>query len=670
MKYADLVIDNKSSSTDLLYTYGCEDDSVHVGQKVRVLFARGKTLRDAYVFRVTDRPEREFRNLKYISEIDGDIELSREIIDTCVWMRKRYLIRYIDAVKCFTPSGGPSKRGKRRGPLENEEGEPQDIKRLTDDQRHAAVEINRALNAEKHELFLLHGVTGSGKTEVYMQAIATCIKAGRTAIMMVPEISLTRQIIDRFIGRFGSENIAVLHSRLSQGERYDEWKRIREGKARIVIGARSAVFAPLSDIGVIIMDEEHEATYKSDMTPRYDTAEVAIKRARAYGAAVIMGSATPSVTTYQRSREGIFRLLSLKKRYNEVDLPEVSVVDMRAELKAGNRSVLSREMYSTMKETLEAGKQVILFLNRRGYSTFVSCRECGYVLKCPDCGISLTYHRDTDSMVCHYCGRTEKVPQVCPECGSRYIRFFGAGTEKIEDEVTKLFGEYTTGRLDLDTMKKKGSLEKILDDFGSGRTDILTGTQVVAKGLDFRNVGLAGIVSADSTLNIPDYRSAERTFQLVTQAAGRAGRGSEKGKVVIQTYRPDDYAVRAAAAQDYSQFFSKEIRIRQAAGYPPFSDFIQIIFSSESENVLKECISSWHRQLEEKLADAASNIYPAGKTAAASGGKVFRGYLLIRAPRGSRAGYMDMIGRIRACDSYGKKCMTVVDVNPYSIWRI
>jgi len=670
MKYADLVIDNKSSSTDLLYTYGCEDDSVHVGQKVRVLFARGKTLRDAYVFRVTDRPEREFRNLKYISEIDGDIELSREIIDTCVWMRKRYLIRYIDAVKCFTPSGGPSKRGKRRGPLENEEGEPQDIKRLTDDQRHAAVEINRALNAEKHELFLLHGVTGSGKTEVYMQAIATCIKAGRTAIMMVPEISLTRQIIDRFIGRFGSENIAVLHSRLSQGERYDEWKRIREGKARIVIGARSAVFAPLSDIGVIIMDEEHEATYKSDMTPRYDTAEVAIKRARAYGAAVIMGSATPSVTTYQRSREGIFRLLSLKKRYNEVDLPEVSVVDMRAELKAGNRSVLSREMYSTMKETLEAGKQVILFLNRRGYSTFVSCRECGYVLKCPDCGISLTYHRDTDSMVCHYCGRTEKVPRVCPECGSRYIRFFGAGTEKIEDEVTKLFGEYTTDRLDLDTMKKKGSLEKILDDFRSGRTDILTGTQVVAKGLDFRNVGLAGIISADSTLNIPDYRSAERTFQLVTQAAGRAGRGSEKGKVVIQTYRPDDYAVRAAAAQDYSQFFSKEIRIRQAAGYPPFSDFIQIIFSSESENVLKECISSWHRQLEEKLADAASNIYPAGKTAAASGGKVFRGYLLIRAPRGSRAGYMDMIGRIRACDSYGKKCMTVVDVNPYSIWRI
>lgn len=667
MKYVDLVIDNKSDNTDHFYTYGCEDDRIQVGNKVLVPFARGNKEREAYVFRVFEEPEEEIKNLKYVHSVSSDFSLSEEAVETCKWMRRRYLCRYIDAVKVFTPMGKPLKSGKTREPFKDEKGEHQPISSLTEEQESALQEICEAMHEDRHDIFLLHGVTGSGKTEVYMQAIGEALDKGKTAIMLVPEISLTKQIIDRFIGRFGSQEIAVLHSRLSLGERYDQWMRIREGKVKIVIGARSAVFAPFDNIGVIVIDEEHESTYKSDMTPKYETMEVAIIRAKANKGIVLAGSATPSVVSYSRCEEGIYKKLTLKERYNRVALPQVDLVDMRQELREGNRSVLSRELYLGMSEVLDQGKQVILFLNRRGYSTFVSCRECGYVVKCKDCDISLTHHKERNACVCHYCGHVEAAPVTCPQCGSPHIRYFGTGTEKLEEAVGELFENKKVGRLDLDTIRRKGSLEKILNDFGKGKIDILTGTQIVAKGLDFRNVGMVGIVSADVTLNIPDYRSAERTFQLITQAAGRAGRGDEVGRVVIQTYTPDNYAILAAADQNYQTFYEREIQGRKWMQYPPFGDIIQVVFSSKLENECRLAAEYWEKELK-GIGVAGGSVLPPQRMIGTGDLKLYREYVLIKSPKGMRNVYMGFIEGLKNA-ARGKKYTVMVDVNPYSMWR-
>ena len=531
MKYANLVIDNKSDQTDQLYTYGVKDDA-KIGSKVYVPFAMSRNLREAYVVETDEHSGDGLgKRLRYIEKVDDDVSLSEEMIRTALWMKKRYICRLIDAVNCFTPVGEKARRGQRKNPFAEEQGEPSSVKELTLQQAQILQRIGEAAKAKKHMRFLLHGVTGSGKTEIYIRAAQQVLEQGRNVIVLVPEIALTGQIIDRFIGRFGSGKVAVLHSRLSLGERYDQWKKVRDGcdgDGQIVIGARSAVFAPLENIGLIVIDEEHETTYKSDHTPKYDTIEVALKRVqdKDNNGILLLGSATPSVVSYQRAQEGIYELLELTERYNKVMLPEISIVDMREELKRGNRSIISSELCNKMKDTLEAGRQVILFLNRRGYSTFVSCRECGYVARCPGCGLSLTYHKAGGQAVCHYCGYHEPAPNKCPECGSKYIRYFGSGTEKLEEAVSDLFPEYAAERLDLDTVKRKGELTRKLKAFRSGKTQILIGTQIIAKGLDFRNVGLSGIVSADVSLNIPDFRSPERTFQLITQAAGRAGRQS------------------------------------------------------------------------------------------------------------------------------------------------
>ncbi|HWQ77435.1 MAG TPA: primosomal protein N', partial [Anaerovoracaceae bacterium] len=586
MKYIDVVIDNNTSHTDNLFTYLCEDDSVKVGDKVSVPFAKGDRLRDAYVFRAADQPPEEIkglRGIKAIAGIDPDISLSGEAVATCVWMKRQYLCRYIDAVKCFTPAGTPSKSGKIRTPYQDAEFETYEAKQMTGEQRNAVGMILPSIKERVHKVFLIHGVTSSGKTEIYMQIISECVLQGRTAIMLVPEISLTPQTIERFMGRFGAEQIAVLHSKLSQGERYDEWMRIRKGGVKIVIGARSAVFAPLSDIGAIVLDEEHESTYKSDMSPMYDAIEVAIKRARKHKATVLLGSATPSLVSSYKAETGEYSKITLKERFNKTPLPDVRIVDMREELRNGNKSIFSIPLYREMKRNLEEKRQVILFLNRRGYSTFVSCRSCGYVMRCKECGISLTYHKSINEAICHFCGRGEKVPDLCPVCGSKYIRHFGTGTEKVEEAAKEIFPEYTVDRLDLDTVSKKGSIDRILNSFRKGKTDILIGTQLVAKGLDFSNVGLVGIVAADISLNIPDFRSAERTFQLVTQAAGRAGRGDMPGKVLIQSYNPEHYSIIAASEHDYESFYRAELAIRKQIGYPPYSDLIRIVLSSEDE---------------------------------------------------------------------------------------
>lgn len=674
MKYANLVIDNKSDQTDQLYTYGVKDDA-KIGSKVYVPFARSRNLREAYVVETDEHSGDGLgKRLRYIEKVDDDVSLSEEMIRTALWMKKRYICRLIDAVNCFTPVGEKARRGQRKNPFAQEKGEPSSVKELTLQQAQILQRIGEATKAKKHMRFLLHGVTGSGKTEIYIRAAQQVLEQGRNVIVLVPEIALTGQIIDRFIGRFGSGKVAVLHSKLSLGERYDQWKKVRDGcdgDGQIVIGARSAVFAPLENIGLIVIDEEHETTYKSDHTPKYDTIEVALKRVqdKDNNGILLLGSATPSVVSYQRAQEGIYELLELTERYNKVVLPEVSIVDMREELKRGNRSIISSELCSKMKDTLEAGRQVILFLNRRGYSTFVSCRECGYVARCPGCGLSLTYHKAGGQAVCHYCGYHEPAPNKCPECGSKYIRYFGSGTEKLEEAVSDLFPEYAAERLDLDTVKRKGELTRKLKAFRSGKTQILIGTQIIAKGLDFRNVGLSGIVSADVSLNIPDFRSPERTFQLITQAAGRAGRGDSQGHVVIQTYSPEHYAVAFASQHDYKGFFETEKQLRAYMGYPPYSDLFQIVFTAKREDAAKDGAESWYERIRGRMArEDQEMVFPPQQAYLGKIKDIYRYSMLIKCPQGRRAEYSRIVAAVREEDIEKKKkdYTAIVDINPYS----
>ena len=674
MKYANLVIDNKSDQTDQLYTYGVKDDA-KIGSKVYVPFARSRNLREAYVVETDEHSGDGLgKRLRYIEKVDDDVSLSEEMIRTALWMKKRYICRLIDAVNCFTPVGEKARRGQRKNPFAEEKGEPSSVKELTLQQAQILQRIGEAAKAKTHRRFLLHGVTGSGKTEIYIRAAQQVLEQGRNVIVLVPEIALTGQIIDRFIGRFGSGKVAVLHSKLSLGERYDQWKKVRDGcdgDGQIVIGARSAVFAPLENIGLIVIDEEHETTYKSDHTPKYDTIEVALKRVqdKDNNGILLLGSATPSVVSYQRAQEGIYELLELTERYNKVVLPEVSIVDMREELKRGNRSIISSELCSKMKDTLEAGRQVILFLNRRGYSTFVSCRECGYVARCPGCGLSLTYHKAGGQAVCHYCGYHEPAPNKCPECGSKYIRYFGSGTEKLEEAVSDLFPEYAAERLDLDTVKRKGELTRKLKAFRSGKTRILIGTQIIAKGLDFRNVGLSGIVSADVSLNIPDFRSPERTFQLITQAAGRAGRGDSQGHVVIQTYSPEHYAVAFASQHDYKGFFETEKQLRAYMGYPPYSDLFQIVFTAKREDAAKDGAESWYERIRSRMArEDQEMVFPPQQAYLGKIKDIYRYSMLIKCPQGRRAEYSRIVAAVREEDIEKKKkdYTAIVDINPYS----
>ena len=677
MKFVNVVIDNKSNSTDIMYTYACDDDSVKTGSKVYVPFARSKQLREGYVTSSIDditKIEEEVRKkLKKVERIDQEVSLTEEMIRTAMWMKGRYLCRYIDAVKCFTPAGTRAKRREIRNSISDRETDRKPVEFLTEEQQQAVSAIGNAITRGIHSRFLIHGVTGSGKTEVYIRAAEQALEMGRGVIILVPEISLTGQITERFLAAFGRDSVAILHSRLSSGERYDQWKLIRSGEVRIVIGARSAAFAPVEKLGLVVVDEEHEATYKSDFTPKYDTTEVALKRLqdKDNNGVLVLGSATPSVVTYNRAEDGIFQLIKLTRRYNDTALPQGEIVDMRRELKEGNSTVISRRLAEEMERQLEAGRQVMLMMNRRGYSTFVSCRECGYVAKCPNCGLSLVYHKN-GMMVCHYCGHEERAATACPECGSTFVRYFGSGTEKIEETVQGLFPGRTVDRVDLDSIKKKGELNRKLKRFERGETDILIGTQLIAKGLDFKNVGLVGIVSADVSLNIPDYRSPERAFQLITQAAGRAGRGSEPGKVIIQTYSPQHYAVTMAAAGDYEAFYRAENSFRKYMMYPPYSDIFQIVFTSASEEAAREGATLWHRRLMELLPEEDRvNVFDPQQAYMSRVRDTYRYSLIIKCPRGSRqryAGMIDILQEEETLRARKKKAdfIAVVDINPYS----
>ncbi|ARK31053.1 primosomal protein N' [Halalkalibacter krulwichiae] len=465
-----------------------------------------------------------------------------------------------------------------RDPLAGTNYERTEPRSLTAKQTEVITPIWESLEGEAHQTFLLHGVTGSGKTEVYLQSIDKSLRAGKEAIVLVPEISLTPQMVQRFKGRFGSK-VAVLHSGLSMGEKYDEWRKILRKEVQVVVGARSAIFAPFTNIGIIIIDEEHETSYKQEEHPRYHARDVAIKRGQYYKCPVILGSATPSLESYARAIKGVYNLLPLTERVNNRPMPAVNVIDMREELRQGNRSMFSQVLLEKLRERIAKGEQSVLFLNRRGYSTFVMCRDCGYVATCDHCDISLTYHRTNHSLKCHYCGHEEKMPNTCESCGSDHIRFFGSGTQKVEEELTRVLPEAKVIRMDIDTTRRKGAHEKLLTAFGKGEADILLGTQMIAKGLDFPKITLVGVLAADSMLHIPDFRSAERTFQLMEQVSGRAGRHDLAGEVIIQSYTPNHYSIELVRTHDYDQFFKMEMSQRKMGLYPPYVFMVLINIS-------------------------------------------------------------------------------------------
>ncbi len=526
------------------------------------------------------------------SEIEKKFNITRPTLKTA---EKNGILKFVEVTKRRKPVG--IRPEKSTPPV------------LTDEQAHAVQQIDESIDNDQPETYLIEGVTGSGKTEVYLQTIQRAIENGGTALMLVPEISLTPQMVNRVIGRFGNQ-VAVLHSGLSNGERYDEWTRIEDGDVKVVVGARSAVFAPLKNINVIIIDEEHEASYKQDDNPRYHARDVATWRSKFNNCPLVLGSATPSLESRARAEKGVYHLINMKKRINDHPLPHVQIVDMRNSENSAAKGDFSPLLQDNLWRAIQRKEQAIILLNRRGYSSFLMCRECGFVLKCPNCDVSLTYHKNLGKMKCHYCGHEEPVPHTCPNCKSNKIGFYGTGTENIEKQLNELYPDAKVLRMDVDTTRKKGAHASILEQFGNHQADILLGTQMIAKGLDFPDVTLVGVINADTTLSISDYRASERTFQLLTQVSGRAGRADKEGHVIIQTYNPDHYAIKDAAQQDYETFFKQEMFLRHQSGYTPyyFTTLVSVSHQDEGQ-ALKQ--SYWlKKQLQSVLTKDAVLLGP------------------------------------------------------------
>lgn len=664
MKYINVVVENKSDQTDNFYTYQAPDD-VTVGSKLTVSFARRKKPVDAYCVEDNVSPNFDLSRIKEIESFEPERSLSSEMIETALWMKKRYGVKYFDAVNMFAVSG-------KRKPKEEKEYNDKIIEpdyELTNEQEKAVSLINNSIEKGKQDCYLIKGVTNSGKTEVYINAAAKALELGKTAIVLLPEIALAGQVEKRFIKRFGESKVATLHSKLTTSKKLSEWLRIRSGEAKIVVGARTSIFAPLENIGVIIIDEEHEATYKSDHNPKFDTIDVAYKRAQLNNATLVMGSATPSVVSYWRAKQGIYHLIEMNERVADSEMPKLRIVDMREETKSGNFSTISRELASEIDKTLANKEQVILFLNRRGFSTQIMCPDCGYHMTCEDCGISLTYHKSNNAAVCHYCGRKYPVPKVCPDCGSKFIKFIGSGTEKVQETVSSFWKDSVVDRFDIDSAKSTAEINKMITNFQNGKTDILVGTQILAKGLDFKNVGLVGVINADIGLSIPDYRSSERTFQLITQVAGRAGRGMNKSKVLIQTYEPSSDVIVQAAHINFEEFYESELLHRTIMNYPPFSDIILVSFvQDEKHNSAIEYANTFRNQLLNMsgMPDDAK-ILKIREDKNKSDGKN-RVSFIIKAPLGSRNGYVNAYIKFKEkMLELNANCFIEIDVNPYGI---
>jgi len=578
MYYALVSIDVLHSDVDRLFHYKIPPAmDITVGRRVCVPFGMGNKPIFGVVVDVTDTADYDPAKLKTIVSVADDFDiLTSDTLSLALWMKEKYYCTLAAAIRAITPSSKANGKFPTTKRKVNKElkGEAPTIN-LTSAQEFAVREIS------KGGIFLLHGVTGSGKTEVYLHVIEEVIKKGQDAIVLVPEIALTPQMVNLFTLRFGSK-VAVTHSRLTAGERFQIWKLAKRGEIKLVIGPRSAIFAPFANLGLIVIDEEHEHTYHSETTPKYDAREVAIKRAELTGASVVLGSATPSLESYYFAGQKKYKLIELPERINKT-APDVHIIDMRKELARGNASLFAEEFAEELAATIKAGQQAILFLNRRGFSSFASCRWCGFVLQCSKCRVNHTYHKDKNRMLCHYCGTGVPLPEICPACNSKHIKLYGMGTQKIEEEVKTLFPEVSVLRMDIDTTKGKTGHAKVLDAFRKGEAQVLIGTQMVAKGLDFPNVTLVGVVAADMSLHAGDFRAGEHTFQLLTQVSGRAGRAALAGKVYLQTYNPENYAITLAGTADYKGFYKHEIAIREAMNYPPFSHVFSVMFSGASE---------------------------------------------------------------------------------------
>lgn len=648
--YAEVIINSEALEIDRPFTYKVPEEfnnEIKIGQIVKVPFGKGNKTSEGFILNLKNDDNIKFKTKNIAAILAKDPVIDEDDINLIEFLREKTLCKYIDAFRLLIPVGimkGAKAKKKKVIVLKNEDlsniKNPDGYKKIveffkTNSGKYTKSELinehsisqyklnklieNEVLSIEEEsvfryndrvynkdsaktltieqeniireyinsddKMFLLKGVTGSGKTEVYMKLVERVLLEGKSAIILVPEIALTPQMIERFKGRFGV-NVALFHSKLSDGERFDEWFRVKEGKAKVIVGARSAIFLPAKNLGLIIIDEEHENTYKSEQNPKYQTKEIAEYLSELKGCKVILGSATPSIETYYRALTGEMKLLELNSRVDNKPMPPMKVIDMRNELKGGNKSLFSRELFIAIQERLKRKEQIILFLNRRGFSTFVSCRSCGYVFKCDECDISMTYHKN-GLLICHYCGKTKREPRECPKCHSKYVKFFGAGTQRVEEEVKKYFNNVRILRMDVDTTRDKHSYERIYNTFKNGEADILIGTQMVSKGLDFKNVTLVGILAADMSINIPDYRAAERTFQIITQVAGRAGRGDKQGEVLIQTYTPQHYSLQYAVNYDYEGFYEKEFTVRAMMKYPPFGKLLLINGTSKKEELLK-----------------------------------------------------------------------------------
>lgn len=648
--YAEVIINSEALEIDRPFTYKVPEEfnnEIKIGQIVKVPFGKGNKTSEGFILNLKNDDNIKFKTKNIAAILVKDPVIDEDDINLIEFLREKTLCKYIDAFRLLIPVGimkGAKAKKKRVIVLKNEDlsniKNPDGYKKIieffkTNSGKYTKSELinehsisqyklnklieNEVLSIEEEsvfryndrvynkdsaktltieqeniireyinsddKMFLLKGVTGSGKTEVYMKLVERVLLEEKSAIILVPEIALTPQMIERFKGRFGV-NVALFHSKLSDGERFDEWFRVKEGKSKVIVGARSAIFLPAKNLGLIIIDEEHENTYKSEQNPKYQTKEVAEYLSELKGCKVILGSATPSIETYYRALTGEMKLLELNSRVDNKPMPPMKVIDMRNELKGGNKSLFSRELFIAIQERLKRKEQIILFLNRRGFSTFVSCRSCGYVFKCDECDISMTYHKN-GLLICHYCGKTKREPRECPKCHSKYVKFFGAGTQRVEEEVKKYFNNVRILRMDVDTTRDKHSYERIYNTFKNGEADILIGTQMVSKGLDFKNVTLVGILAADMSINIPDYRAAERTFQIITQVAGRAGRGDKQGEVLIQTYTPQHYSLQYAVNYDYEGFYEKEFTVRAMMKYPPFGKLLLINGTSKKEELLK-----------------------------------------------------------------------------------
>ncbi len=580
---AEVVINSPARGLGKIYDYKVNKDiigTVTEGAMVTVPFGNGNRLENGFVLKLKEKSR--IKGLKEIIEvIDVGFTLGEKQLELAKWISETYLCNLGVVLNLFFTDKVNARKEKKFDFKPTYDLTP------TAEQQLAIDKINNTCGKDVSKKFLLHGVTGSGKTEVYIQVIKEFINKGYGAIVLVPEISLTPQTVKRFVERLG-DKVAVFHSRLSKGEKYLEWQKVNNGTAKVVVGARSALFTPVKNLGIVIIDEEHDTSYKSGQSPYYNARDVAEKLCEINNATLVLGSATPDISTYYKAQIGELELIELKERTNHKTLPKIDIVDMRNELIAGNKTIFSQRLYDEIKYNLANKQQTILFLNRRGYSTFVSCRKCGFVAKCKNCNIALTYHMDKNTLECHYCGAKLKNFDVCPVCHEKYIKYFGIGTQKIENAVKAVFPEASTIRMDLDTTTQKDSHEKILGKFKDENIDILIGTQMIAKGHDFPNVTLVGVMAADTSLNSNDFYSAERTFDLLTQVAGRAGRAEKTGRVVIQTYDVDNYSIVSAKEHDYNTFYNQEILLREQLCYPPFCDILLINISGENESEVIE----------------------------------------------------------------------------------